>query len=149
MRESDLWAFLGDLKWDFAERIECGGVGAGFPDVHVVSEDVSRFIELKRVTVSGCGTIKCLAEVRPAQVRWHTMFQMASPRSWFMLGFPDGKIGLLNGKFAKALKHGLIKTSDVFVIKDLTLAGLLAHFEEVEKEQRHAGLGNPKNTTSL
>ena len=127
MKESDLWAALKRLPWDYAERQEPGATNAGVPDVLLVHNGVIRFIELKNAVVNKQFCFKTTSLVRPSQIRWHRRFQAVSPESYFLIGVGANSRYLISGRFARDLARGEYPISDAYKVDVWSIEAILAH----------------------
>ena len=149
MKESDLWARLRAMPWGFIQRSEPGLTNAGVPDVLIAHGGVVRFVENKIATVGSDGIVRSRSEIRPTQVRWHTMFQRGSTNSFFMIGINGRGEYLLSGKHAKSLKHHFIEFAMLRKIESFDISSMVQLFDDVAKDNGHEFLGRSENTTSL
>ena len=144
MKETDIWAKVKVLGWDFAEREEPSGCNAGLPDMLLVTKrggDQILFVENKIAILDrdlfGDGAFICRSPgLRPSQVRWHTMFQKASRNSYFLIGVKPDQVYALSGFYARELKREEPLLRRASLVKRWTLDGLIESFDEASS---HAG----------
>ena len=157
MKETDLWARINGLKWPFAEREEPGSTNVGLPDMLLVGPDgVTRFVENKIAVLDrdlkGGGTFICRSPgVRPSQVRWHVMFQKASPHSYFLIGVRPDQVYVVSGAYVRELKREDPLLHRAVLVTDWSVDGLIRCFDAVAKlEKVHVEtLGDIEDTPAL